>query len=135
MNDIFEPERKFPGCRIPYGRSDWLELPWEDCLLRVRTIYDGKSAQLSGYVFVELAAGGETVLGLLPPDFHPTRLVKFIVPIDSGSSLGWAELEIASDGWVVLRSRIPMSTTTFRRVYPLDGLSLPGSELSSLEPS
>ena len=121
MSDVFA-ERNFPGYnRPPRQPGPWEDFtpypPWTDSVLRVRTLYAGRSVQFAGTIRAELPADTEAWLGVLLPAFRPAESVNFIVPTTYSQ---WADLEIKSDGWVVLRSREAVSATTFRRVYPLE---------------
>jgi hypothetical protein len=123
MSDIFA-DRPFPGYpnRPPRDPGPWEDFavspPWDsDSVLRVRTLYAGRSVQFAGTIVAELQADTEAWLGVLSAVFRPAQTHHFIVPTTYGQ---WADLEIESDGWVVLRARRAMTATTFRRVYPLE---------------
>jgi hypothetical protein len=116
--DIFE-ERKFPGCRIPWGRSDWSEVvvdpSWGDSILRVRTIYGGGSAQLTGIIVTQPPSSA--MLGVLPAEFRPPRLALFVIRL-SGPIAGPPNLAVTAAGAVVALAPGPVSA--FRIVYALD---------------
>jgi hypothetical protein len=122
MSDPFA-ESRFPGERVPYDVSPWQDFEpdpqWSDSVLRVRSIYGGKSVQFAGTLRARLPADTEASIGVLGSEFRPPRTQNFIVPIAYAQ---WADLQIEPDGRVRLRSREAMTETTFRRVYSLAGL-------------
>jgi hypothetical protein len=90
---------------------------WTDSSLRARLIYSGGSVQFKGMISGELPASSQARIGILEPDFRPAQPKGFVV---AGLTSGLPNLEIQSDGWVLLRSLVAMDFVSIHVVYPLD---------------
>lgn len=102
--------------------------PWEDftadagieALLRVRTVFAGRSTEFAGFLYNQLLPNTALVLGFLELEFRPNRLVRFSIPINrERSSRERADLVIGTGGQVLLWTVREMRSCVFRAVYAL----------------
>ena len=96
-------ERKLPGYAATshYPTSPWEafepEANWEESSLWVRLCFGGRYAQLKGTLESELP--GESLIGILEPDFRPAQSQAFVVGTRRRAP---ANLLILADGSVLL---------------------------------